>query len=386
MPDTARHAAGNLQSAFCILHSPLTAWLHLTNACNLRCAYCYVAKSGERMDEATGRAAVDAVFRSALRHGYRAVKLKYAGGEPTLHFGLVRSLHARATDLAAHHGLELHEVLLSNGVALTQAMLDYLKQAGIRLMISLDGLGAEHDAQRPRADGAPSSGSVVAAVDRAIEQGLIPHISVTVSPTNAATLAVTVRFLLKRDLPFNLNFVRGKQVFQTRRVSPGLARSGRGANPSGLEAQLIAGILAALAVIEERLPRRRLIDGLLDRCSFAGAHAFPCAAGRDYLAVDHRGQVARCHMTLDRPAGDVWGDDPLSAVRRSGAEPRAAPVEHRRGCGSCVWRYVCGGGCPLMAVPGDGYSLYCNVYQALFPELLRLEGLRILKWQGGAIA
>jgi uncharacterized protein len=91
-------------------------------------------------------------------------------------------------------------------------------------------------------------------------------------------------------------------------------------------------------------------------------------------------------MTLDRPAGDVWGDDPLSAVRRSGAEPRAAPVEHRRGCGSCVWRYVCGGGCPLMAVPGDGYSLYCNVYQALFPELLRLEGLRILKWQGGAIA
>ncbi|MDQ7028794.1 MAG: hypothetical protein Q9O62_02960 [Ardenticatenia bacterium] len=38
--------------------SVLTAWLHVTNACNLRCTYCYVAKTHEAMDEATGLAAV----------------------------------------------------------------------------------------------------------------------------------------------------------------------------------------------------------------------------------------------------------------------------------------------------------------------------------------
>jgi len=69
----------NPQSPIPNPQSTLTAWLHLTNACNLRCAYCYVAKSGEGMDEAIGRAAVDAVFRSAVGHGYRGVKLKYAG-------------------------------------------------------------------------------------------------------------------------------------------------------------------------------------------------------------------------------------------------------------------------------------------------------------------
>jgi uncharacterized radical SAM superfamily Fe-S cluster-containing enzyme len=62
----------------------LIAWLHITNACNLRCAYCYVNKTNEAMDESTGIAAVEAVFRSALTHQFRAVKLKYAGGEPSL--------------------------------------------------------------------------------------------------------------------------------------------------------------------------------------------------------------------------------------------------------------------------------------------------------------
>ncbi len=50
----------------------LTAWLHVTNACNLRCPYCYVNKSAEGMDEPTGRAAVEAVIRSAIEHGFPA--------------------------------------------------------------------------------------------------------------------------------------------------------------------------------------------------------------------------------------------------------------------------------------------------------------------------
>ena len=72
----------------------LVAWLHTTNACNLRCTYCYIDKSDEVMEESTGYAAVGAIFRTAQQHGYPKVKLKYAGGEATLNFGLVTKLHA----------------------------------------------------------------------------------------------------------------------------------------------------------------------------------------------------------------------------------------------------------------------------------------------------
>ncbi len=363
----------NLQSPISNLRSTLTAWLQLTNACNLNCAYCYVAKSAARMDEATGRAAVDSVFGAAVRHGYRAVKLKYAGGEPTLNFGLVRTLHEHAADLATRHGLELHEVLLSNGVALTSAMLNFLKTAGIRLMISLDGLGATHDRQRPLNNGRPSSGLVLAGLDRALAHGPIPHISVTVSSASAAGLAETTSYLLDRDLPFNWNFVRDA-------LPP--ARD--------WQEQLIADLLAAVAVIEARLPRRRLIDGLLDRSSFAGAHAYPCGAGRDYLAIGHHGTAASCHMALAEPVSDITADDLLSLTQRPSAQVQNVAVDAKESCRACTWRYVCAGGCPWLArrVVGwpDSRSPYCAVYRALIPALLRLEGQRILKWQDSAMA
>lgn len=103
--------------------STLTAWLHVTNTCNLRCSYCYVAKTREHMDEATGLAAVETVFRVARRYGFRAVKLKYAGGEPTLNFRLVSRLHRHARTLAVRHNIDLRAVLLSNGVALKENVL-----------------------------------------------------------------------------------------------------------------------------------------------------------------------------------------------------------------------------------------------------------------------
>jgi len=50
--------------------------------------------------------------------------------------------------------------------------------------------------------------------------------------------------------------------------------------------------------------------------------------------------------------------------------------------GLCGW---CAGGCPLATYRATGRydvkSPNCNIYRALFPEALRLEGLRLLKYQ-----
>jgi uncharacterized protein len=334
------------------------------------------------MSDTIGRQVIDAIFRSAQVHDYRTVKLKYTGGEPTLNFGLVRNLHEYAIEATLQRGLELHEVLLSNGVALTSTMLGFLKAAAIQLMISLDGLGTEHDARRPLINGTASSGFAQRAIDRALDYDISPHISITVSPANAASLADTVRFVLDRNLPFNLNFERHKKTFP-------IPRKERG-KEAGWEADIIAGILNAFAVIEEKLPKHRLIDGMLDRISFARLRDHPCGIGRDYLAIDTRGRVATCHMTLDKPISDIWRDDPLNAVRRAATESRAAPIENQKNCKTCLWRNVCAGGCPIMAQAAtnqdDMLIVYCEVYRAVLPELLRLEGLRLLKWhEDGAI-
>ncbi len=371
---TARHLAmaGLLQAAG-TAHPPLraepdmlTAWLHVTNQCNLRCPYCYVNQSPQVMDPATGQAAIEAVFRAATRRGLGSVKLKYAGGEPTLNFGLVKRLHRSAHRLADESGLALQEVLLSTGTTLTPAMCRFMSRAGMRRMISLDGVGAAHNAQRPFADGRGSFPAVVRGLELALAHGLRPHLSITVTGRNVDSLAETVAFALEYDTTFNLNFCRSVDGDMRPPVD-----------------RLIDGMRAAFAVVEKRLPRQRLLSALVDRGANFGSLS-PCGAGQNYLAIDQQGRVARCQMELARPVGDIFTADPLTGLRQQADGFQNVAVDQKEGCGHCQWRYWCAGGCPLLTYydrgRSDVKSPYCEVYKALYPAVLHLEGLRLLKW------
>ena len=59
--------------------------LHLTDACNLRCRYCYVRQSNHYMTLDTAKAVVDLAAEDPGHHG-----LIFFGGEPLLqrHCGL----------------------------------------------------------------------------------------------------------------------------------------------------------------------------------------------------------------------------------------------------------------------------------------------------------
>jgi uncharacterized protein len=98
----------------------LTAWLHLTDSCNLRCDYCYLPHRPIFMALETAKQTVDKLLEMAIRHGYPKIKLKYAGGEPLLKFDLLQSIHAYASDAASRQGIELEEVVLTNGTLLTK--------------------------------------------------------------------------------------------------------------------------------------------------------------------------------------------------------------------------------------------------------------------------
>jgi uncharacterized protein len=324
------------------------------------------------MTEATGRAAVEVVFQTAIKHGFKAVKLKYAGGEATLNFGLVRTLHHYAQSLAQQTGVELYASLLSNGVALNNSMLDFIHDNGVGLMISLDGLGASHDAQRHFINGRGSAKLVIDSINRATKRGVPPYLSITVTGQSAAGVAETVAFALERELIFGLNFYRNHQLDQTN------------SELRGEDEQLIAAVRGAFAVIEQNLPSYSLLD-IIDRTNFGGTHHYPCGIERGYMAIDHQGDISRCQMEMTQPVTDIYATDPLSALQNGGNGFQNLPVDEKEGCRDCQWRYYCAGGCPLLTyrVTGrsDVKSPYCNVYQAVFPELLRLEELRLSKWE-----
>lgn len=350
----------------------MVAWLHVTNACNLRCHYCYLHKTNEMMTTETGRAAIDAIFRSALLHKFTAVKLKYAGGEPTLNFSLVTTLHEYAAGLARQYSFDLEGVVLSNGVGLTNAMIQAMLAHDLKLMISLDGIGLAHDRQRAFANGSGSFHAVARSIERAQAQGLVPSISITVTDRNVDSLAETVGWVLERNLPFSINFYRESDAsasFQDLRLR---------------DARLIEGMQRAFRVIEANLPERSLRATLLDRTNLAAPHARTCSMGTNYMVVDPHGRVAPCQMQVAESLTSVWASDPLASIRTDLAGLQNPPVDEKEGCRDCEWRYWCTGGCPLQASRATGRydvrSPNCSIYQALFPQVMRLEGLRLCKY------
>lgn len=351
----------------------LSAWLHLTDRCNLRCSYCYLPHVREDMSLETGRAALDALFRSAVTNRFKQVTTKYAGGEPLLNYPLILKLHEYALSLANRYNLELEEVVLSNGTLLTQEIASTLRSLNISLMISLDGYGDYHDLHRPYAGGRGSFKDVAEAVEIALENDLIPNISVTVSSRTVEGLPKITTWILEHKLPFTFNFYRENELSASQedmRLD---------------EQKIINGMLAAFKVIEENLPRRPFLGGIIDRADLSSAHTHTCGVGQNYLVFDQNGQVAKCQMHIRKPVTDVHAADPLALIRADQIGIQNLPVMEKDGCKTCEWKHWCAGGCPLATHRATGRydvkSPNCNIYKALFPEALRLEGLRLLKYQ-----
>jgi len=355
----------------------LFAWIHLTNACNLRCHYCYIAKSSEHMADKTSQLAVDAVIRSAVKEGYRSVELSYAGGEASLRLPELLALHDYAVQQTSEHGLRLSARLLSNGVALTRRAIEQIKQRRIRLMISLDGIGAIHDQQRPLLNGQGSFALVERTIERLLEQQLVPSINVTVSARNLAALPELLAYILERELPFTLSYYRENACSAS---SPDLAYS---------ENEMILGMRKAFSYIEEHLPKRSLFNGLIDKGNMSSRGSHVCGVGRNYLVIDQRGGVAKCHADITKTITTINVENPLAVINRDRSGVQAVPVEDKEGCRTCTWRSWCRGGCPTLTYRltgrNDIRSPNCGIYQAIFPDVLRLEALRLLKYESPMI-
>lgn len=349
----------------------LNTWIHVTNECNLRCDYCYINKTDDDMPADVGRAAVDAILRSAQRYGFQQVKLKFAGGEATLNLKRVFDIHSYATEQAQAKGIGLDTVVLSNGVAIGERAISQLTERGIRVSISLDGVGHDHDTQRPFKNGKGSFAWVNRTLERLIARGIKPFISITLSNRNVAGLAETIQYVVERDLPFNINFFRENEC-----AAPHT-------DLKLMDDKIINAMQQAFAVLEANLPDRSLLGSLVDRAQFDAPHDKTCSVGDSYLVIDHKGNVAKCQMEIERPITSIYAEDPLGELRRDLLGVQNLSVEEKEGCRTCEWKYWCAGGCPVLTYRATGRydvkSPNCRIYKALYPQMLRLEGLRLLK-------
>lgn len=153
--------------------------LILTHRCNLACGYCYAGEHVRRdMDAATLDRAVDLLFAD----GADRAQLSFFGGEPFLAFDAMRRAVARAERHARAAGARLAVQCTTNATALGPEQVAFVREHGIRCTVSIDGVRAAHDLNRPRAGGGSSYDQVRAGLRRLVRTGCAPDALMVISP------------------------------------------------------------------------------------------------------------------------------------------------------------------------------------------------------------
>jgi radical SAM protein with 4Fe4S-binding SPASM domain len=266
--------------------------------------------------------------------------------------------------------LILEEVLLTNGVEVTDEMLKFIDSVGMRMMISLDGDRIAHNQTRSLPNGDGTHSSVVNTIYRSVAFGVRPSISITITTMNLDGLAGAVELALKNDLPFNLNFYRECQKEDQRE-----SRSPPPINRPTSE-QIVEALQQVLSVIA-RYPLYELpLSNILDRTRLDPPHRSTCSAGQDYLVVGVEGEIAGCQMLLVEPWTTLDVRDPLAIIRTRGKQIFSSSYRSSE-CNSCIWFTACNGGCPLLR-DSSFQREYCTVYRQILPSLVQLEAKRLL--------
>jgi hypothetical protein len=178
-----------------------------------------------------------------------------------------------------------------------------LKERNIHLMISLDGLGRDHDAQRIFPDGSGSFVRVVRTLERVKRSGIPFNISAVVSNLSVEGIPAFVEFLLKYEIRFVFDFYKETPCSAgdpSLRVEPD---------------RIIRSMKDAYAAIERYLPSQSMLDSLLDMTRLGLLHDRPCGVGQNYIAFDPQGRAVKCQMAFDDIVSDSSRPDPLGDIR-----------------------------------------------------------------------
>lgn len=291
------------------------ARFHLTNRCQLECIHCYTGSSPHLPDddELSTERWIQLVDEFADNGGQ---KILFTGGEALVHRGCIDIMRR-----AKARGLEV--TLFSNGILIPRHI-EALKQCVDIVQISIDGPTAEsHDHVR-------GEGSFKKAM-RAIQLLLDAKISARVS----TTLMVENWEAIRRDFPGFVAQFEGTELGF--RISYGAMSHGRGSN---LDQSL--DIESTRAYVDQMLSRVRTTENRAE-----GPNAIQRVTGCGYaeqLVIAADGLVYPCHL-LSGALGHVDQMPVAQITRYLERTAEAFDVDHRKGCGTCDLRHLCGGSC-----------------------------------------
>lgn len=336
-----------------------TLVLHVTEACNLGCLYCYHGQCGQpagpkrSMRLPVARKAVDFLFAHSA--DLPEVVLVFFGGEPFLNFGLIRDTVAYARQKAAAAAKRIHFAVTTNGTLLTPEIVDFIHTSQLGVTVSLDGFERIQDHYRPFPDGRSSYRAILPGLRRLLKGPLAKPVvaRVTVCRDPSAVPQILDHLL-------SLGFAEAGFAPVTSE-DPGFQLDAVGMRELLEIFNNLAEKFMAFARRDAFFGFTNLVD-LLVTLHEGEVKNYPCGAGLGMFAVAPDGRLFLCQRLTGESSlgmGDVYSGFDRRSIA---AFRRQVRLSQKTACSTCWVRKICAGGCYHEALVREGSIQQPNLH------------------------
>jgi uncharacterized protein len=315
-----------------------TLVLHVTEACNLSCVYCY-RKDFAKQNKMTTRIAQKAVdFLFEHCGGLEEVVIVFFGGEPLLNFNVISFTVKYAQSKALENKKKVSFALTTNATLLTERVVAFLHENSVSVTVSMDGLKHVHDSFRCFPDGSPSYDVILSGTKKLIstahKKPVVARVTVAKDPKNVPE---TLKHLL------NLGFAEAgfapvtthDPVYQLNNENMDLLLD---------RFRFLAEEFFQTSLKDRFFGFTNLID-LLVALHQGEVKNYPCGAGLGLFSVSPDGKLYICQRFTGDDClcmGDLFNGFDMRAIKifREQAE-----LSQKKACKTCHARVICAGGC-----------------------------------------
>ncbi len=336
-----------------------TLVLHVTDACNLGCRYCYYCNDNsaklpkEKMSIEVAEKAID--FLLDHSGNLQEVIIVFFGGEPLLNFDLITTVVASARKKAAKRGKKVDFALTTNATLLNDETVAYLIENDIGVTISIDGNEVEHDRYRRYISGAPSYQSILPGLKKLLhgksKKPVVARVTVAGAATNISE---------RLDHLLSLGF-----------SEVGFAPVTTNDPNYQLDEKEMQHLLDQFKALTEKFIHSakkgafygftNIVDNLV--VLHEGERKdYPCGAGLGLFSVDPKGRLYPCQrLTGERLSlmGDIFKGFNRSVLDRF---RKTSILDEKEECSDCWVRKICAGGCYHEALVREGSLRRPNIH------------------------
>ncbi len=371
--DVYERAAGYLKRRSTVVKA---LCLLVAHTCNLNCSYCFASQgkfhgSEGLMDFETARRAIDFLVENSGSR--RNLEVDFFGGEPLINFEVCKKTVEYARSIEKAHNKNFRFTLTTNGVNLTDEVIEWANRECYNVVLSLDGRKEVND--RFRVDRA-GNGSY----DR-----IVPKFQKFVKERGDKGYYMRGTFShFNPDFTNDIFHMADDLGFTELSMEPVVADP---TSPSALTEEDLPLLYDQYEHLAKEMLRREkdgkpitfyhyMIDLEHGPCVYKRVSG--CGSGTEYMAVTAGGDLYPCHQFVNDPQykmGNIWDGVDREDLRDQFKE---CNVYTRPECRKCWARMYCAGGCAANAYHSTGdihgtYEYGCRLFRKRMECVLMLK-------------